>query len=296
MKKASFIVLQIICFIFIPVVTSTATFDGTNLGDIVDSLSAQPQCQNPGPPRDVRFNVTGLTGNVQTVAVSLTIEHSWVGDLVATLIAPGFERELDLFGYTGATVGPGTNASAGDSSDLGAQYTFSDAANASWWAAVAAVSFETPIPGGTYRTSQRGGPSATGANTSLNTTFDGLTPAQANGTWILRVSDGCGGDSGIVTAATLDITTMGTTAASVSVSGRVLTNGKRGLSNALVYLTDSSGGTRTARTNSLGYYRFNDIAAGQSVTITVVSKRYQFAPQIVNVNEEMSGLNFLAEQ
>jgi hypothetical protein len=64
----------------------------------------------------------------------------------------------------------------------------------------------------------------------------------------------------------------------------------------LVYLTDSSGDTRTARTSSLGYYRFEDIAAGQSVTITVVSKRYQFAPQVVNVNEEMSGLNFLAEQ
>jgi hypothetical protein len=53
--------------------------------------------------------------------------------------------------------------------------------------------------------------------------------------------------------------------------------------------------TRATKTSSLSYYRFNDIAAGQSVTITVVSKRYQFAPQVVNVNEEMSGLNFLAQ-
>jgi hypothetical protein len=87
----------------------------------------------------------------------------------------------------------------------------------------------------------------------------------------------------------------GTTAASVSINGRVLTNSRRGLSNALVYLTDSEGNTRTARTNSLGYYRFNDIAAGQSVTVTVVSKRYQFAPQILNLNEEMNGVNFLAD-
>jgi len=87
-----------------------------------------------------------------------------------------------------------------------------------------------------------------------------------------------------------------TTAASVSISGRVLTNSRRGLSNAVVYLTDLEGNTRAARTNSLGYYRFNDIPAGQSVTITVVSKRYQFAPQVVNVNEEMFDLNFLAEQ
>lgn len=88
----------------------------------------------------------------------------------------------------------------------------------------------------------------------------------------------------------------GTTAASVSVSGRVLINDRRGLSNALIYLTDSEGNTRRARTTSLGYYRFEDVQAGQSVTITVVSKRYQFAPQVLNLNEEISGLNFLAQQ
>jgi hypothetical protein len=85
------------------------------------------------------------------------------------------------------------------------------------------------------------------------------------------------------------------TAASVSISGRVLTNSRRGLSNALVYLTDSEGNTRTARTNSFGYYRFQDVSAGQSVAITVVSKRYQFAPQVLNLNEEMNGVNFLAD-
>jgi hypothetical protein len=50
------------------------------------------------------------------------------------------------------------------------------------------------------------------------------------------------------------------------------------------------------RTNSFGYYRFQDIQAGQTVTVTVVSKRFQFAPQVISVNEEMSGVNFLAEQ
>ncbi|HEX8197429.1 MAG TPA: carboxypeptidase-like regulatory domain-containing protein [Pyrinomonadaceae bacterium] len=122
-------------------------------------------------------------------------------------------------------------------------------------------------------------------------TINNITAAApANGSYTTFITDGNGtlcSNNGIATVVT---------AASVSVSGRVLTNGKRSLSNAVVYLTDSQGNTRTARTNSLGYYRFNDIAAGQSVTITVVSKRFQFAPQVVNVNEEMSGLNFLAEQ
>lgn len=83
------------------------------------------------------------------------------------------------------------------------------------------------------------------------------------------------------------------TAASVSISGRVLTGGGRGLSNASVYLTDTQGNTRTARTSAFGYYRFNDIAAGQTVIISVVSKRYQFAPQVVNVAEEIGDLNFV---
>jgi Carboxypeptidase regulatory-like domain len=89
---------------------------------------------------------------------------------------------------------------------------------------------------------------------------------------------------------------IGTTAASVSVSGRVLTGdgSSRGLANALVYLIDSEGSTRTARTSPFGYYRFDGIAVGQSVVITVVSKGYQFAPQVVSVNEDMEEVNFIA--
>lgn len=86
-----------------------------------------------------------------------------------------------------------------------------------------------------------------------------------------------------------------TTAASVSISGRVFAGSKRGLSNTLVYLVDARGETRVARTSSLGYYRFEDIAAGQTVTITVVSKRFQFAPQVLNIIEETDGVNFIVD-
>ena len=85
------------------------------------------------------------------------------------------------------------------------------------------------------------------------------------------------------------------TAAGVSIGGRVLTaNGERGrgLSNAIVYLTKANGETVTRRTSSFGNYRFDDIEAGQTVTVTVVSKRHQFSPQILNVTEEVTGLNF----
>ncbi len=53
------------------------------------------------------------------------------------------------------------------------------------------------------------------------------------------------------------------TAASVSISGRVMA-GKQGLSRATVYLTDQKGETRTARTNSFGYFRFEEVEVGET--------------------------------
>ncbi|MDQ4120593.1 MAG: hypothetical protein M3209_04000 [Acidobacteriota bacterium] len=181
------------------------TFNGTNLGPIPDGVGVFPNCQQPGPPRDVTFNVTGLTGNVQTVSVSITFnpQHNYGGDVVATLIAPNNTRQLDLFGYTRATTANG----AGDGSLLGGPYNFTDTATQSWWAVAQATAETDVIPSGSYRTSQRGGVNSTGANTSLNATFSGLTAAQANGTWTLRLTDGCQQDTGSVSAAVLDITT-----------------------------------------------------------------------------------------
>ncbi len=83
------------------------------------------------------------------------------------------------------------------------------------------------------------------------------------------------------------------TAASVSISGRVRTPIGRGLSNATVSLTDTSGTTRMARTNSFGYFRFNEIEAGQTVIVSVRSKRYQFEPRVLTVSEDLNDLDFV---
>ena len=91
------------------------------------------------------------------------------------------------------------------------------------------------------------------------------------------------------------INILSPTAASVSVSGRVLTDIGRGLTNASVVLTDKDGNTRTARTSSFGYYRFADVAAGETYILNVRSKRYQFLPQVVSVTEDLTELNFTAQ-
>ena len=82
------------------------------------------------------------------------------------------------------------------------------------------------------------------------------------------------------------------TAAAVSIGGRVFAGRGRGLSNVFVTLTDMSGTMRTARTNAFGYYRFDETAAGVTYILSVSSKRYQFAPQVLNVTDNFDDINF----
>ncbi|MDQ4120700.1 MAG: carboxypeptidase regulatory-like domain-containing protein [Acidobacteriota bacterium] len=85
------------------------------------------------------------------------------------------------------------------------------------------------------------------------------------------------------------------TAASVTVSGRVLSSRGRGVSRAMVYLTDPDGYARRASTNALGYFRFESTEVGQTYIFSVFSKNYQFAPQVITVNEEIIDLNLTAQ-
>ena len=86
------------------------------------------------------------------------------------------------------------------------------------------------------------------------------------------------------------------TAASAIVAGRVFTPFGRGLAKAQVVLTNSAGETFTSLTNSFGYYQFTEVEAGQPVVISVMSKRYQYAPKVLNVGEDLSGFDFIPEE
>ena len=100
---------------------------------------------------------------------------------------------------------------------------------------------------------------------------------------------------GIAGAQSYNLTVVSPTAASVSIGGRVLTPEGRGLRNALVTIVGADGEAKTTRTTVFGYYRFTDVQAGQTYVLRAVSKRYQFVAQTVNVVEETSDLNFVAQ-
>ena len=88
----------------------------------------------------------------------------------------------------------------------------------------------------------------------------------------------------------------GSTAAGVSVSGRVLTPDGRGLRNAYVVLTDQHGVTRTVTTGAFGNYQFDDVQSGEAYVIGVVSKRYRFASRVLQVFDTVTGEDFTGDE
>lgn len=193
------------------VAAPAATFAGSGFGAIPDGPGTPTLCGSDGTPRNVTFNVTGLSGAPTNVEVSMTFGspvHTFVGDITAVLIAPNGASQT-LFGYTGSTVSSG----CGDASDLAGPYTFSDNApsppSGGWWQAATTAGTTTAIASGTYRTTARGGAGATNPQppTNLTAAFAGVS--DPNGTWTLRLTDGGGGDTGGITAATLTVDAAG---------------------------------------------------------------------------------------
>lgn len=86
----------------------------------------------------------------------------------------------------------------------------------------------------------------------------------------------------------------GVVAANVPVSGRVLSATGQPISNVRVTLDDATGNTRTTFTNPFGYYRFDDVQAGRTYTLSASQKRYRFNPIIVTVGDEIAGLDIIA--
>jgi hypothetical protein len=88
-------------------------------------------------------------------------------------------------------------------------------------------------------------------------------------------------------------TYLGPTAAPVSVNGRILSPSGSGLQNAVVTLTESNGTVQTTLASSYGYFNFPAVESGQTVVISVQSKRFQFDPQIATLNDDITDLQLI---
>ncbi len=95
-------------------------------------------------------------------------------------------------------------------------------------------------------------------------------------------------------AAFMFINNLIPTAAGVSVAGRILSANGNGVRNAIVSATLANGEVITTRSSAFGYYRFDDLEAGQTIVISVNSKRFAFTSQVVTLNESIGELDFTA--
>ncbi len=127
------------------------------------------------------------------------------------------------------------------------------------------------------------------ATVQVRSTVQGAYP---NTTGIISSFEGFTGATS--NTATLNVSLL--TAAGVSVSGRVTNVEGRGVRNANVVITDSQGVSRRVTTGPNGNYNFDDVEVGQNYIISVVSRRYQFTPRVVNVMDQLTNVDFVAGQ
>lgn len=66
--------------------------------------------------------------------------------------------------------------------------------------------------------------------------------------------------------------------------------------NASVTITGSDGDARTVMTTAFGYYRFDDVATGETYTISVASRRFRFTARRLDVTDNLTGVDFTAQE
>jgi CSLREA domain-containing protein len=117
------------------------------------------------------------------------------------------------------------------------------------------------------------------------------------GTGFPRIIDGNGDFTATVDIGAFEAP-LAPTAATASVSGRVVTAQGRGIRNVVITMTDSSGNTRTAISTTFGYYRFEEVAAGQIYIFTARGKRFSFEQntQVLSILEETNNIDFVADE
>ncbi len=234
-------------------------------------------------------------GNMRVTLYDLT--HQMPDNLDILLVSPT-GRQMILMADSGGNLNLGTPVTLTFSDTAGqvlpdsAPLTTGSFEPTTWEPAQS--NFPAPAPVGPYNEpgSAVGGPGLM-ANFGLS---------NANGTWLLYVRD----DAGLFTAPEAvtgsiaggwGLEFLASTAADVSLSGRVLTSDGRGIRNAEVTISGNSlAEPRIATTGSFGYFSFDGLAAGETYVVTVNSRRYTFSTpsQVISLVDNIANVDFVA--
>lgn len=265
-------------------ITITAGFAFTNPAAITINSSAAPP--TPATPYPSTIIVSGLSGIVSKVTLSLNgYSHTFPDDVDMMLVAPNGEKMIFNSDTCGTAAITNLNLTFDDSAAAiipdsgtcvsGATYRPSNVGTADPFAA--------PAPAPTYPTDS----AAPAGTATLASKFNNINP---NGAWSLYIVDDADGDAGTIAGGwTLNLTTVTTTAAPASITGKVADISGRGISGVKIRIADTiSGESRTVTTNSFGYYRIPELTSGNAYIITAEHKRYTFqnSPRLVQLFED----------
>jgi CSLREA domain-containing protein len=227
------------------------------------------------------LTVVGTLTNNSTIQGTGTIANNFTNTgILAPGFSPGILNMTGNFTNTGTmnieiggTAGPGVNPNGHD------QLLINGIADITGTLNVTLTNGFTPASGNSFVIID-----ATSATTNSFTTVN--LPNILPLVWNLTRNPAAG---------TFTLNVIGPTAAAASVSGRIAASGGRAISGARVSVTNSSGVTRTVSTNTFGNYQIDNLAVGETYTITVTAKGYAFSPRVVSVMENISGLDFTAD-
>ncbi|MFL6211153.1 MAG: hypothetical protein ACJ74W_20055 [Pyrinomonadaceae bacterium] len=210
---------------------------------IVDGMTP-PTPANPYPSN---ITVSGLAGNITKVTLTLTgISHTFPDDIDMLLVAPN-GANLHFWSDSCGSGPPGIS-NLNITMDDAAATLLPDAGPCSSTSyrpgnPSAGDTFPAPAPAGPYNE-----PTTVGTAT-FATAFNGLTPAQANGTWSLYITDDLSGDSGSISGGwSLNITQAvpPTTAGQLIISEFRL-RGPSGANDEFIELYNTTGATLTTQ-------------------------------------------------
>ena len=80
-------------------------------------------------------------------------------------------------------------------------------------------------------------------------------------------------------------------AASATLSGRVMAPNGRAISRANVSVMGVDGTTKSTLTNTLGYYSIEDLSAGEFYVVSASARGYTFSPRTVSLGDSVSGFD-----
>lgn len=157
---------------------------------------------------------------------------------------------------------------------------------------VSQLDFTSPITGGT--------PGAINGNLPANrvvTSFAIAGISIPNGTEVMlrwADPDHTGADHGL-SIDDFSVTPRTTTAAGVTIAGRVMNASGYGIPNAEVTIAHPSGTVMRTITSPFGYYSFSDVGVGATVIVSATHKQYSFASHFITVTDAVEDLNFIAK-